>query len=436
MHKGQGGGRGRDAAEELVLRVVAEHADSLLRAARQHSICPDDAQDAYQRTLEIFMARADRLDPARVVGWLHVVVKHEAQAISRSRRKLLGASEIDPDSQEARRLPSLDDRVVSKDVVSRAAEALQRLKPQELRAVWLKAEGHSYNEIAALTGWSYTKVNRCLTEGRRRFLERFEAIESGAECERWLPIISAVVDGEASSAEILELRPHLVQAAAPAVGLDLAAGLFEAVLADDLDQRRRPEVVVVDDRLGQVGDTLLLAGVVGHEAGEPARRRRVVRQLALDGREVARLARRDVAVQPALDRQQRLLELVGEAQRLLGAERDARGVTLSRHRDDQGHERRPEQNRCGRAERHNLGRDLGPEASSQHGASSAEGLVELYPGLRARVRGYAVSDASAAETVRTVIADSRIASICSANAAAVTSPLSGGSPLPSDRTPW
>lgn len=209
MHEGKGRGRGRDAAEELILRVVAEHAESLLRAARQHSICPDDAQDAYQRTLEIFMARADRLDPARVVGWLHVVVKHEAQAICRSRKKLLGAAEIDPDSQEARRLPSLDDRVVSKDVVSRAAEALQRLKPQELRAVWLKAEGHSYNEIAALTGWSYTKVNRCLTEGRRRFLERFEAIESGAECERWLPIISAVVDGEASQAQVLELRPHL-----------------------------------------------------------------------------------------------------------------------------------------------------------------------------------------------------------------------------------
>lgn len=209
MHKGKGRGRGRDAAEELILRVVAEHAESLLRAARQHSICPDDAQDAYQRTLEIFMARADRLDPARVVGWLHVVVKHEAQAICRSRKKLLGASEIDPDSHEARRLPSLDDRVVSRDVVSRAAEALQRLKPQELRALWLKAEGHSYNEIAALTGWSYTKVNRCLTEGRRRFLERFEAIESGAECERWLPIISAVVDGEASPGQILELRPHL-----------------------------------------------------------------------------------------------------------------------------------------------------------------------------------------------------------------------------------
>jgi RNA polymerase sigma factor (sigma-70 family) len=209
MDEGKGEGRGGSAAEELILRVVAEHAESLLRAARQHSICPDDAQDAYQRTLEIFMARADRLDPARVVGWLHVVVKHEAQAICRSRKKLLGASEIDPDSHEARRLPSVDDRVASRDVVSRAAEALQRLKPQELRAIWLKAEGHSYNEIAVITGWSYTKVNRCLTEGRRRFLERFDAIESGAECERWMPVISALVDGEASSEQILELRPHL-----------------------------------------------------------------------------------------------------------------------------------------------------------------------------------------------------------------------------------
>ena len=209
MDQGKGAGRGSSAAERLILRMVAAHADSLLRTARRHSLCPDDAQDAYQRTLEIFMARADRLDPERAVGWLHVVVKREAQAICRSRKKLLGASEIDPDSHEARRLPSMDDRVLSQDLVGRAAEALQRLKPQELRAVWLKAEGHSYNEIAAITGWSYTKVNRCLTEGRRSFLERFAAIESGAECALWMAHISAIVDGEATPEQILELRPHL-----------------------------------------------------------------------------------------------------------------------------------------------------------------------------------------------------------------------------------
>ncbi|MEJ7825312.1 MAG: zf-HC2 domain-containing protein, partial [Solirubrobacteraceae bacterium] len=70
-------------------------------------------------------------------------------------------------------------------------------------------EGHSYNEIAAITGWSYTKVNRCLTEGRRGFLERYRGIESGAECDRWQPLLSAIVDGEATSEQLRDLRPHL-----------------------------------------------------------------------------------------------------------------------------------------------------------------------------------------------------------------------------------
>jgi len=209
LAEGQGGGRrGRDA-EELILRAVSAYADSLLRAARRFSLCPDDAQDAYQRTLEIFMAHADRLEPDAVAGWLHVVVKREAQAIRRSRQRYVGAEEVDLDNYESRSTPTPDERVASFDLVGRAAEALQRLKPQELRALWLKAQGHSYNEISALTGWSYTKVNRCLTEGRRSFLSRYAAIESGEECARWLPVISAMVDGEASAAQLMELRPHL-----------------------------------------------------------------------------------------------------------------------------------------------------------------------------------------------------------------------------------
>ena len=208
MERAQGGrARGR-VAEELILRTVAAHADSLLRTARRFSLCPDDAQDAYQRALEIFMAHADRLDGANAAGWLHVVVKREAHAIRRSRQTLVGASEVDLDAHEAQ-LPTPDERLATFDLVGRAAEALQRLKPQELRALWLKAEGHSYNEICALTGWSYTKVNRCLTEGRRSFLARYATIESGAECERWLPVISAMVDGEATPEQLMDLRPHL-----------------------------------------------------------------------------------------------------------------------------------------------------------------------------------------------------------------------------------
>jgi RNA polymerase sigma factor (sigma-70 family) len=205
----QDGGRGSSAAEELILRTVAAHADSLLRTARRYSICPDDAQDAYQRALEIFMTHAERLDPARAAGWLHVVVQREALAIRRSRKKLVGSSDVDFDAHEARRLPTPEEQLLSFDMINRSAEALQRLKPQELRALWLKAQGHSYNDIGAITGWSYTKVNRCLTEGRRSFLERYAGIESGEECRRWMPVISAMVDGEATPEQILELRPHL-----------------------------------------------------------------------------------------------------------------------------------------------------------------------------------------------------------------------------------
>jgi RNA polymerase sigma factor (sigma-70 family) len=205
----QGEGRRRRAAEELILRTIAAHADSLLRTARRHSICVDDAQDAYQRSIEIFMAHAQRLDPGRAPGWLHVVVKREAQAIREARQKLLLSSEMDLDGQECPSLPTPEERLLSFDMVSRSAEALKRLKPNELRALWLRAQGHSYSEIAAMTGWSYSKVNRCMTEGRRSFVERYEGIESGAECERWLPVISALVDGEATPEQVLELRPHL-----------------------------------------------------------------------------------------------------------------------------------------------------------------------------------------------------------------------------------
>jgi RNA polymerase sigma factor (sigma-70 family) len=196
-------------ARDLVLHVIAQHADSLLKTARRHSLCADDAQDAYQRTMEIFMRRATTLDPERAHKWVHTVCKHEAMAVRAQRQQLVSSDEPDLDREEARHVPSPEERMVSFDRLRRAAEALQRLKPQELRALWLKAEGFSYAEISEQTGWTYTKVNRCITEGRRAFLMRYERIEDGAECERWLPLLSAIVDGEASPEQLMEVRPHL-----------------------------------------------------------------------------------------------------------------------------------------------------------------------------------------------------------------------------------
>ncbi|HEY6762575.1 MAG TPA: sigma-70 family RNA polymerase sigma factor [Baekduia sp.] len=198
-----------EQAQELVLSTVAKHAESLLRVAYRHSLCPDDAHDAYQRGMEILLRRAPTLDPRTAHKWLHVVVKHEAMEVRQARMSVVGGDDVDYDRHEARHLDSPEERALTIDRATRAAEALQRLKPHELRTVWLKAIGHSYREISDITGFSATKVNRCLAEGRKSFLERFEGIETGAECERWQAVISAIVDGEATAAQMADARPHL-----------------------------------------------------------------------------------------------------------------------------------------------------------------------------------------------------------------------------------
>jgi RNA polymerase sigma factor (sigma-70 family) len=197
------------AGRELVLELASGHASSMLAVARRYSLCADDAHDACQRALEILLRRADSLDPEGAPAWLRTVVKHEALAIRAARRRIVGPAEVDLDGTEARELEPAHERAVDGERMGRWAEALARLKPQEVRALVLKARGYSYNEICEITGWTYTKVNRCLTEGRRAFLDRYADIEAGRECARWAPALSALADGEASAEDVAALRPHL-----------------------------------------------------------------------------------------------------------------------------------------------------------------------------------------------------------------------------------
>ena len=74
---------------------------------------------------------------------------------------------------------------------------MRALKPQELRALTLLAEGYSYAEIGEITGYSPTKVNRCLAEGRERFRRLVARSEDGSRCAELRPLLSAFCDGEA-----------------------------------------------------------------------------------------------------------------------------------------------------------------------------------------------------------------------------------------------
>lgn len=88
-------GAPKGAGEDLVVEVVGRHAEGLLRLARRHSLCGSDAEDAYQRGLEIFLRHASRLDPDRAASWLRTVVKHEAMAVRRARQRDLSPAQYD-----------------------------------------------------------------------------------------------------------------------------------------------------------------------------------------------------------------------------------------------------------------------------------------------------------------------------------------------------
>jgi RNA polymerase sigma factor (sigma-70 family) len=156
--------------ESAAVALLQRHRDVLLRVARRHSLCADDADDALQRASLILLTKGPAIDPRRLVGWMFVVTRHEAIAVRRSRQRLVdclapGGAIADPLADAAGALPDPANRF---ERVDAAREAIATLKANERLAITLQAEGYSYAEICELCGWTYTKVNRSLAKGRAR----------------------------------------------------------------------------------------------------------------------------------------------------------------------------------------------------------------------------------------------------------------------------
>jgi DNA-directed RNA polymerase specialized sigma24 family protein len=65
---------GRPSAGARAAAMLREHGSAPQAVARRWSVCQDDAEDAVQRGLEIYLRRADTLAPATELAWLKVVV--------------------------------------------------------------------------------------------------------------------------------------------------------------------------------------------------------------------------------------------------------------------------------------------------------------------------------------------------------------------------
>jgi len=202
-------GPSRQAVEQAALRLLARHGGQVLATARRYAASPEDAEDAYQRSLEILLTKAPTTREEELLPWLRTVVKHEAFALRRQRDRHTPVSGDGEPVELVSPPSSTHEQAERYERLRQGAEALRRLKPQEIRCLVLKARGLSYREICETTGFTYTKVNRCLTEGRQALAKQLAGIEGGAECDRLAPLLSALADGEATADQVALLRPHM-----------------------------------------------------------------------------------------------------------------------------------------------------------------------------------------------------------------------------------
>jgi DNA-directed RNA polymerase specialized sigma24 family protein len=157
----------RDLAEA----IYREWQSYLLKIAFQNAACRRDGEEAVSEAFAAFIRAFDPGGKAPPVAWLTLTVKRECW---RRRRDAHLDCYIGPvinhDGEERSVLDvipapgaGLEERVAECD---EARQRLAKLKDNERTGLGLLGAGFSYKEIGRLKNWTYTKVSRCIREGR------------------------------------------------------------------------------------------------------------------------------------------------------------------------------------------------------------------------------------------------------------------------------
>lgn len=165
-----------DRREEIAafFAAYANHVHTCV--ARRARTAPDVVDDACATAWTKLLRRPDVVLNVHGRAWLITVAVHEAWQLHERR------AQETPVGPFARPSTGDDDFVaepvdaVGVDVETQAIDRAQlsedlaaflTLKPRERQTLYLQAVGYRYAEICELTGFTYTAVNRYITEGRR-----------------------------------------------------------------------------------------------------------------------------------------------------------------------------------------------------------------------------------------------------------------------------
>lgn len=171
---------------QILEELLREHRTQLRNQVRFHSRDAESAEEALADAYVQFMRFWDGPPGVPALQWMLIVAKRCAWAIARKERRRVAASvELSFDLGDSELEQAFPD--LSADPAERAERAaelaeitglLEELKPDQRAALILLGLGCSYAEIAELRGWTCTKVNRCVAEGRASVRRRLAAGES------------------------------------------------------------------------------------------------------------------------------------------------------------------------------------------------------------------------------------------------------------------
>lgn len=163
----------RQRVHTIAHDLYAVHHRRLLAISTRNSPTIEDAEEALHDAFALFIRHFDPDSQAPPIAWLTLTLKRRCWATYRHQRllpiqSLSGNSAPEQPVTDHSSQRPLHEFAESAHDAKHIRRAFAHLKPDEQHALSMLALGYSYKEIAKHTGWTYTKVNRCITEGRAR----------------------------------------------------------------------------------------------------------------------------------------------------------------------------------------------------------------------------------------------------------------------------
>jgi RNA polymerase sigma factor (sigma-70 family) len=192
--------------------MAMARAPGLIRFAARYTRSLHDAEDAYQRAMEIALRSAPVCEPRRFIAWLHSVLRHEAIAVARARHREEPGGEADVAETCADRADdglAVDAVAEWRERYRSIQDGLAALTDAQRICLILQSAGASYRRITEITGFSPRKVERSVLEGRASLHAWEVRLASGDVCERLTPAIDRVVTGQATPRERRSVARHV-----------------------------------------------------------------------------------------------------------------------------------------------------------------------------------------------------------------------------------